>query len=104
MTAIQHKRGDTFSIECIYTDSKGKALSLNGVTVKSQVRNQADRLMGELEFIPVDLANGKYILQNNKTEKWTLGCLLFDIEYILSDGRKTSTETVVIDCIKDETR
>jgi hypothetical protein len=102
--AIPHKRGDTFSIECAYTDSKGKALSLSGMTVRAQVRNASDKLVGGLEFIPVDLANGKYRLQNNKTEKWTLGCLVFDIEYILADGRKTSTDTVTIDCIKDETR
>jgi hypothetical protein len=101
---IPHKRGDTFSIECTYTDSRNNPLSLEGITVRSQVRNASDKLLTDLEFIPINLQTGEYILYSNETQHWTLGCLSFDIEYILPDGRKTSTDTVIIDCIKDETR
>ena len=101
---IPHKRGDTFSIECTYTDNKNRPIDMWDISVKSQVRNQNDRLLSELVFFPVDLAQGKYRLVAENTENWTIGCLNFDIQYMLSDGRITSTDTQQIECYADVTR
>lgn len=102
--SIEHKRGNFFSIDCQYTDSKNTPLSLENITIKAQIRNSSDRLVDELIVTPIDLPIGKYRLTSADTSKWQIGVLNFDIQYTLSDGKVTSTDTVSITCLKDETR
>jgi hypothetical protein len=100
---IQHKRGDTFNILCEYKDANNQPIDLTNITVTSQVRDTNDNLIDTLVYTVVDAISGQYTLSAASTPNWVVGKLLCDIQYI-NGGTTTSTDTFIIDCIKDETR
>ena len=65
MAQIYHKRGDTFSLTCTWTDSSGTAIDLTGYTVESQVR--ATSFVDTLTVTVTDAANGVFTLSATAT-------------------------------------
>lgn len=100
---IQFKRGDTFTLGCQFTTSKGVPVDLTGYTIRSQIRKSSGDLLAELTSEITDYIQGKYVLTNNTTTSWDIGKHHCDIEYS-KDGTVFSTDTFVVEVIRDETR
>jgi hypothetical protein len=100
---IRHKRGDTFKIAVIVTEDDGDTrYDLTGWTVRSHIR-KSGKLIAELVFGEIDISNGEFSLMVMDTDNWPMGKLESDIEYIDAMGYSHSTETYVIEVIKDVT-
>jgi len=108
MAQIYHKRGDTFSLTCTWTDSLGAAIDLTGYTVESQVR--AVSFVDTLTTTITDVTNGVFTLTATATATadWpvtdSLSSKLFcDIQFT-KGTTVTSTETFQIVVVEDITQ
>lgn len=108
MAGIYHKRGDTFSLTCTWTDSLGTAINLTGYTFKSQVR--ATSFVDTLTVTVTDAANGVFTIAATATAtaNWpvtdSLSSKLFcDIQFT-NGTTVTSTETFQIVVVEDITQ
>lgn len=105
MTTIDWKRGDSFVVDESGMLADGVALDMTGWTIASQIRTQrSDTLVANLAVTWLNQDIGAYHLECVDTTAWPIGKLLWDIQFTDPDGYVTSTETVTINCIKDQTR
>lgn len=107
MPTIKHKRGDTFEVVCTYKDTTGTPTNLTSIDIKSQIRNVKGELLSELTVTKLDqtLNPGKFTLgaSASTTQLWTTETFYWDIQYT-SSGVVTSTETMTIEVVQDQTR
>lgn len=95
---IEHKRGDTYVLQCAYKDEDGVAIDLTGYTINSKARDEDDvelfSVTNGAGITITDAANGLFTLQVDiaETELWEPARYYQDIEYVLS-GVVKSTET-----------
>jgi hypothetical protein len=103
LQVIEHKRGDTFNPTCTYLSSAGVAYdyTLDGITIASQVRTPAGKLVGTLTAAPA-IGVGKFTLESGNTQNWPLGSLRWDIQF--SQGSHIfSTRTAALLITADNT-
>lgn len=106
MTTLIFKRGDTFGFSAAYTNANGAALSLDGITVTSQVRRaDSNDLVANVTVVVTDEEGGTYTLQVLDTSAWPLTNLVWDIKYAYTaSGASVRTETVQIKCVAQVTQ
>ena len=100
---IKFKRGDTFSLTCTYKVD-GVPTSVSAITIKSQIRNQRDQLIQELDVEKL-VSTGKFTLiaSAEDTAEWPITVLRCDIQF--SDGGIVrSTQTFDISVLEDITQ
>lgn len=91
------KRGDTFVRTCTARDSAtGPFIDLTDWAIASQIRDENDVLVAELDVVPVDLSSGAYQLKGEITQDWPAKMLYWDIQYTDPGGRVSSTQTVEV--------
>ena len=99
------KAGDTLEIDCVRKDDSGVAVSLDDISVKSQMRRSEDPLV-DLTVTIIDSPNGEFQLSLTaaQTDVLTPGNYSCDIQFT-SDitGYVLSTETFIINLILDVT-
>lgn len=107
MSQIYHKRGDTFSLTCVWRDSLGTPINISGYTIASQVRT--DTFVDTLVITVTDAVNGAFTVTKAApfTALWPLtsyqSSLLCDIEFSIG-GVVVSSETFEIVVSQDITR
>ena len=108
METIKHKRGDTYSLQCTYTDAAGAAIDLTGYTINSKARDEDGVLLFSVTtgagITVTDAAAGQFTLQveATATDDWEPALYAQDIEYVLA-GVVKSSETFYINVIADVT-
>jgi len=105
MATITHKRGDTFVLSCTL-ENEGNPVDITNFTIAAQVRQPDDTLLQALTVTVTDTANGAFTLgaSATETEGWEPGKLQCDIEFTEANGEVNSSETFVLNVIKDITR
>lgn len=107
MAQIYHKRGDTFSLSCVWNDATETPVDLSGYTILSQVRT--DTYVDNLVVTVTDAVNGEFTVTRAApfTALWPLtnyqSNLLCDIEFSIG-GVVVSSETFEIIVSQDITR
>ena len=108
MAQIYHKRGDTFSLTCTWTDSLGAAIDITDFTVESQVR--AVGFVDTLTVTVTDATNGVFTIAATATATadWPVTDSLYsklfcDIQFT-TGATVTSTETFQIVVVGDITQ
>lgn len=100
---IQHKRGDTFQRHVALV--RGTAAEpTTGWTITSQVRDKDDALVATCNIGNRTDSAGTFTVTAADTTAWPVGTLYWDIQTVNADGVIVSTETVLIDCLRDQTR
>ncbi len=99
MEVFPFKRGDTLKLNCT-TDTP-----ITGFTIDSQIRNAMGNLIDTLVVtISQTTPTGVFLCTpSTGTSTWPVGELFCDIQYTNPFGDKVSTETFIIDLIRDET-
>ena len=102
---IQHKRGDTFDHLLLLPDSFADGFFV-GWAVASQVRTTRGKLVADLAVSWADPAADTRVLQllGADTTTWPVGTLEFDVQFTRSDGVVRSTETVLLEVLRDQTQ
>ncbi len=100
MQTIPFKRGDTFTLTCS-TDQP-----ISGYTIASQIRDKAYNLVSTLTVsVLQSTPTGIYTLSSpTSTATWPIGDLECDIQYTNGSGVIISTETFIINVVRDVTR
>ena len=102
--AVQFKRGDTFILYCQLTEDDGTPISLQNWDVKSKIRKVNKDLIATLDYVTIDIPNGRFKLRTTSdTSKWPIGQHFCDIEYTTDTDRVMSTQTFIIDVVEDIT-
>jgi hypothetical protein len=103
MQKIQHKRGDTWEPACTFRNADGVATDYSalGITITSQVRTPAGKLIANLT-VAAAAGTGNFTT-TGATASWPLGNLHWDIQFTQS-GKSFSTQTAVIEMVKDVTQ
>ena len=99
------KRGDTFSLGCVSTDSSGVPENLTDIAIRSQIRSGSSKaLIEELSIAKSDQTTnpGEFSLTSTSTSNWPIGSVLCDIEF-KNGAVVTSTETLEITVLLDIT-
>lgn len=104
---IPFKRGDTFKRRNTYmleVDGVRTPIDITGYTIRAHIRS-ADTLIQSLTVNIIDAVNGVYdlVAEKEQTELWPVGLLKMDIEFTIGGFRK-STEDIIIEVLKDQTR
>lgn len=102
MAGFRLKRGDTWTFECIRTDSNGVPVDLTGTTIASEIVR--DNIKKALIVTLTNPVNGAFTLTLDSIDTSTLvkGVFFGDIEFI-SDGVVSSSETFDIQLEEDIT-
>jgi hypothetical protein len=111
VATVKHKRGDTYTLNCTYTDADGVGIDLTSYTINSQARSNASATSTLFDVTSgsgitlTDATNGEYTLTvaASETESWTPGKYIQDIEYV-TGGVVKSTETFKLEVEADVTR
>jgi hypothetical protein len=105
MATITHKRGDTFELSCTL-ENEGVAVDITSFTITSQVRDYDDVLLQALTVTKTDAGSGEFSLSatSAQTETWGVQKYLGDIEFVEAGGEVNSSETFIIDVLRDITR
>lgn len=108
MTAAQTitwKRGDSFEAECTYKDEDDVAVDLDGITITSQFRLPRGVLISDADVeIASPTTSGVFRVVVEDTADWPTGILEWDVEYRLFGGSVISTDTILINVVRDVTR
>lgn len=103
MKSIEHKRGDTFLPSCVYLNSAGVPYdyTIDGITIKSQVRSPNGALVGDLA-VTAGVGTGAFNLESGSTQNWPLGSLRWDIQFT-QGSHIFSTQTAELMLVADNT-
>lgn len=104
MLSLDFKRGDTFIATIAVTDGETELpVDITDWEIKSQIK-VGYKLVAELEVDVQDAENGEYTLTFEDTTRWPLEHLHCDIQYTDSDNKILSTQTFIINCVRDITQ
>ena len=109
MFTIDHKRGDTISWECSYTDDLGGVVDITGYTIKCQARSKADESVLLFTVSTTDNTIDKFAPATGNfrividTETFPIGRYLVDIEYRVGTLIKSS-DTFELNIYEDITK
>jgi len=101
---FRFKQGDTYFVTCSVTDDEGTPINLSGFTIRSQIRQPTGELIAELDVDITDAAQGDFVMSDDDTQEWPVGCQFQDIEYTDSGETVVSTQTFKIDIQQDITQ
>lgn len=102
---ITWKRGDTFEAECTYKNDVGGAVDLDGITITSQFRLPRGVLISDADVEIVSPASsGVFRVIVADTDDWPTGILEWDIQYRLDGGSIVSSDTILVNVVRDVTR
>lgn len=104
MSYLQFKRGDTFKLSVLLTDSNGDAVDITGYTIESQIRQPTGELISSLTATITDATGGAFELEDTDTQEWPIGCQFQDIQYTDTGGDVNSTQTIKVDVKEDITQ
>lgn len=103
---MNFKRGDTWLFIGPLDFSQGNPETLAGWTIESQGRKKDGTLIQDFEVEITDPVNR--IIRHHApfadTRVWSVGPMFLDVQCTDPDGVVTSTETVRVDVIDDQTR
>lgn len=100
---FHHKRGDTFEVACVYQDENEVPISLAGITVASEIRDNTGILVATLAATVTNESGGEFSLASTaSTVNWPLTRLEWDIKYSFG-STVVRTETVCINVVKHVT-
>lgn len=101
---ITVKKGDTLAFIVKRTDKDGTPLTGDAAKLRSQLRNNKDVLIAEMNITETEVL-GSYLFQVSAAETalWDTGTYVFDIQYKDGDLVKSS-ETFQVKVEKDVTR
>ena len=99
---IQVKRGDSFRLECAWTDPAGAARSLVDVSVASWLKRGPSIIV--LTYEAISAADGTFALSIPQVDidNLTEGSWICDVEFTVN-GRVESTETFSVYVFQDVT-
>jgi hypothetical protein len=107
MSAIQFKRGDTFKMVGV-VKADGIVQDMTGWTIKAQLRRkgifEAVGLISELGCTWIDAVTATLQLIDDTTIDWPVGSAEIDIRLVSPAGKKTTTQTGVIEILEAVTR
>lgn len=99
MAVIKIKQGEPFLVYGQYTEDDGiTPKPLTGITLKSQVRTQAGKLVATLVFTNVDVDAGTFRMslpEGQNTGDWPDELLNYDIKD--SNGRISETRQIFVE-------
>lgn len=108
MATVLFKRGDTFDQLLLIPEATFEDGYFLGWTVTSQLRRQTagNPLIADLVTSWADVAAETRFLRltNTNTTGWPIGVQELDVQFEDTDGFVQSTETILVDVIKDVTR
>ena len=96
MTQVRIKQGETLLLECAYTTDAGVAINVTGWTIRSQVRDTHNNLLGDLVVDLHTPVTGQFSITYANTALWPAGPARMDIAYEDGTGRVIYTDTVSI--------
>jgi hypothetical protein len=104
--AVTHKRGDTLSWACAFTDENDAAIDLTGYTILAQIRDGDDTLLASLTVANRSNAAGTFDLTAaaTVTDDWAPGSYRCDVELTDASSSVRSTDTFVVRVIADVSR
>jgi hypothetical protein len=87
------KRGDTFALDCVYSQDGSTPSSIEAITISCHVRKSFDgSLVDTLVVIKSDQLNpdsiGRYVVSqgpNKNTSNWPIGSLLLDFKITIGE-------------------
>lgn len=88
------KEFDSITIACQYTDDSGKPLSIEGVDIKSEMRNSSNKLIDNLVVTVSDEVNGLFHLRPT-LNRLPLGQHKIDVLFS-KHGFRISSETFYV--------
>jgi len=104
---IEFKRGESFTFDLQITDESDEPMVLTGYELSSQLRDQYNQLITDLELTEIDSTTvALEFLEEDvygDTNDWPLGPCFMDID-INDNGRVVSTDTILVSIVKDYTR
>lgn len=109
MFTIDHKRGDTISWECSYTDDLNGVVDITNYTIKCQARSKADESILLFTVSTTDATIDKFAPTTGNfrividTELFPIGRYLVDIEYRV-DTLIKSSKTFELNIYEDITK
>jgi hypothetical protein len=103
---ITHKRGDTFDFLLELPEADYPDGYFLGWTAESKLRKPTGLLIAAFETSWADPPETTRILRiyASDTVRWPIGTQEADVEFVrVSDGLKRSTESFLVDVIRDQT-
>ena len=96
------KEFDSITIACQYTDDSGKPLSIEGVDIKSEMRNSSNKLIDNLLVTVSDEVSGLFTLEPT-LERLPIGNHKIDVLF-RKEGFKVSSDTFYLSVSKAVTQ
>jgi hypothetical protein len=106
MATIKFKRGDTFDQVLIFPEETFPDGYFLGWTVTSEVRTATGRLVGELTptWVAPEANTRSLRLVEMDTTTWPIGTHELDVQFVSPTGFVRSTETLLVDVLRDVTQ
>lgn len=107
MSQIYHKKGDTFTLICVWKDSVGNPVNLTGYTIASQVRSIG--FVDNLSVTILDAAQGRFSVSRNaaNTSDWpasnSISRVFCDIQFTIN-STVSSSQTFEVVVLEDITQ
>jgi hypothetical protein len=103
---MDFKKGDTFDFSGPVTATVNgvDVADFTGWSARSQVRDQSDSLVAELEVTWMSRTPGVVRLRSTTTTNWPEGGLMIDIQFTAPDATVVSTATEWFNVVRDVTR
>lgn len=103
MATINFKRGDTFSLSCVYKVDD-VASSVSAIDIKAQLRDSDTDLVQELAVSKL-VGTGQFVLLATaaQTQNWDLNLLKCDIQFTQNDVVRSSS-TFFVNVTEDITK
>jgi len=103
MAQIRFKRGDTFTLSCVYKVDNVPS-DVTNVQIKSQVRNRRYELIQELTVVKSgDVGEFSLSASSADTTIWPVKILYCDVQFTV-DGIVRSSQTFEINVIEEITK
>ncbi|SPA44597.1 hypothetical protein [Cupriavidus taiwanensis] len=100
---IPLKRGDNFEWGGQFLGPDGAVQDFTGYGIESQVRDASGCLVEQLSASWINAAQGLYAIVSADTTVWPVGRLSFDVQITDLSGRRSSSNTEIINVIRDQT-
>lgn len=107
MSQVYHKKGDTFTLICVWKDALGVPVDLSTYSIASQVRST--KFVDNLSVTVIDAANGKFSVSRSAadTSSWpvsnSVSRVFCDIQFT-KGSIVTSSETFEVIVLEDITQ
>jgi hypothetical protein len=103
MATLQAKIGDTFRLSCTRRNAEGLPQPLYSTVIAAQLKRGSTII--DLDYEILDAAAGTFVLYKDEeiTEDWKKAGYLCDIQFTSTVDGRWSTETFVVEVLRDQT-